>query len=373
MNARVVLALLAMVVCTPPVGAQSAPWREATPGFSWSFPGDHWSHPGYRTEWWYLTGQLRAPDGGEFGYQFTVFRVGLAAQPPALRSSWSAADLVMGHLAITDLTTGEHRFAEVLWRANGALGAFPGPSDTLLAWARAPAGQQGRWTLAWRDGGFSVSARDGAVGIGIDLHLTPTVPLTLQGPGGFSRKSERPGAASLYYSFTRLASAGTVHWGTRTMSVSGESWMDKEFGSNQLAPEQVGWDWFALRLDDGRDLMVYLLRDSTGATDHARATLSRAGQARHLEADELRVTPQGRWVSPRTGTAYPAGWRIEVPGESLVLDLVPDAEAQENVSLLVPGLFYWEGSVTVVSPTRQRVGRGYVELTGYGSGIRPAI
>jgi predicted secreted hydrolase len=356
-----------------PLAGQAPDWRMAEPEYAWQFPRDHWSHPGYKTEWWYFTGQLGTGEGQEFGYQFTFFRVGLAADSLELASTWNAHDLVMGHLAITDLQSGEHRFAEVLWRANGVLGGFPPVGDSLVAWSRGPAGEAARWTLAWRDGAFQVSTVDRRLGVGLDLRLTPTAPVTFQGPNGYSPKSEQAGTASLYYSLTRIATEGTLTWDGRPLVVRGESWMDKEFGSNQLAEEQVGWDWFALRLDGDRDVMVYLLRDATGAVNFARATLREGIRTRHIEGDAIRVTPRGRWTSSLTGAHYPAGWQIELAEEGLVLEVTPDAAAQENISRLVPNLFYWEGSVTVTDPDRRRVGRGYVELTGYGTGIRPAI
>lgn len=193
-----------------------------------------------------------------------------------------------------------------------------------------------------------------------------------QGPGGFSLKDPATGSASLYYSLTRLITEGTLTLDGRTWRVRGSSWMDKEFGSNQLGPDQVGWDWVSLRLDDGRDLMLYLLRDKAGRITHASATLiAPDGRARYLAPAAWRLTPEpSRWKSPRTGAEYPVAWTLEVPDARLRLTLTPDLLDQENVSRLVPGLHYWEGSVSATDPTGRRVGRGYIELTGYGNAIR---
>jgi predicted secreted hydrolase len=171
-----------------------------------------------------------------------------------------------------------------------------------------------------------------------------------------------------------LATTGTLEVDGERFRVAGESWMDKEFGSNQLGPEQVGWDWFSLRLDDGRDLMVYQLRNGAGEVDYARATVvGTAGAAQYLESDAFALEVTDHWTSPGTGTRYPAGWRLRVPGSALELTVVPEMARQENVSRLIPNLFYWEGSVRVLGPGGQVLGRGYVELTGYGKGARPAI
>jgi len=352
------------------------PWRSADPAFEWQFPRDHWAHPGYKTEWWYFTGQLvdAADSTKRFGYQFTFFRVGLAPDPPALNSAWAVADLVMGHAALTDLATGEHRFSELVYRANGLLGGFPAPGDSLVAWSRAPAGTDGRWTLRWDGTGYGFTAADDRVGIALSLETRPRKPIVLQGPNGYSLKGAESSAASSYYSFTRLATHGTVSIAGTTYTVVGESWMDKEFGSNQLTDDQVGWDWFSLRLDDGRDIMLYRLRARDGSTDFARATfVSPEGTARYVEGNEWIVTVLDSWRSPATGAVYPVRWRLEAPAEAVTLLVTADAPNQENTSRLIPDLFYWEGSVRVTDTSGQRAGVGYVELTGYGTAAPPAI
>jgi predicted secreted hydrolase len=195
-----------------------------------------------------------------------------------------------------------------------------------------------------------------------------------QGPNGFSRKGESPTAASLYYSFTRLATTGSVSVDGNEYSVSGESWMDKEFGSNQLADNQTGWDWFSLRLNDGRDLMLYILRDRTGGVDFARATvISADGTPRYLAAEDWQVESSATWRSPETDAEYPVRWRIFAPQDGISLLVTAEVQNQENVSQLIPDLFYWEGSVRVTDLSGQSLGRGYVELTGYGTAAPPAI
>lgn len=365
-----------LVAVLGPARLEAQGWRLAQPDFSWEFPRDHWSHEGYKTEWWYFTGQLEAEGdpSRRFGYQFTFFRVGVVPVPLALASTWSMTDLVMGHLAISDPVSGRHWFAEVVWRANGVLGGFGQAPDPRVAWSRGPTGTADTWELTWQDGGFAFRAADRRQGMALDLATVAQKPLVFQGPNGFSAKSAGNQSASLYYSQTRLATTGTVEVDGERFRVVGESWMDKEFGSNQLGDHQVGWDWFSLRLDDGRDLMVYQLRDSTGAVDYARATLvSPDGRPAYLEAEGFELAVTDHWTSPATRARYPSGWRLRVPGSGLELTLEPEMAAQENVSRLIPNLFYWEGSVRVLGPDGQFLGLGYVELTGYGKGARPAI
>ncbi|WP_277957555.1 lipocalin-like domain-containing protein [Anaeromyxobacter oryzisoli] len=346
-------------------------WIPADPAHRWSFPRDHHAHPGSRNEWWYFTGVVAARDdpGRRFGYQLTLFRVGLVPDPPALDSAWATGQAVMGHAAITDLATGAHVFSEVIWRAAGPLGGFGSGSDDdpVVAFARAPPGTPGRWTVALDGhGGFAIAMRDDARGIALDLALRPEKPIALQGPNGYSRKSAHPGYASLYCSLTRLATEGRVTAGGRTSPVAGTSWMDQEVGSSQLAPEQRGWDWWSLRLGDGRDLMLYVLRRADGGADWRNGTLvGPDGAVTVLEAGAWSAEATGRWRSPETGADYPSGWRVRVPGAGIDVTVTPMVKAAENVSRLVAGLSYWEGPVAVTAGGRA-AGEGYVELTGYG-------
>ncbi len=375
MRSRHLLALGALLAAGAAWGA-TAQWLLAAPGHRWEFPRDHSSHPGYRNEWWYFTGQLVA-DGEparRFGYQLTLFRVGLLPEKPPLDSAWASANMVMGHAALSDLAQGRHRFSEVLARETPFLGGFGLFPDPVLAWVRAPSGTEGRWTVRREGEGFALDMEDRAQGFALRLTARPSKPLVLEGPGGLSVKSAAPGHASLYYSATRLATAGTVEVDGRRFQVSGESWMDKEFGSSQLGPEQVGWDWFSLQLADGQDLMLYQLRRADGGVDFESATLiGRDGRPRYLARGEWSARATARWRSPATGAEYPAGWRVEVPGEGLALAVTPRLADQENQASLAGGLFYWEGAVVVAGADGRPAGQGYVELTGYGRENRPRL
>ncbi len=350
------------------------PWRTATPDYAWSFPRDHFAHEGYRSEWWYVTGHLRV--AGEvqprFGFQLTFFQVRLRNEPAdSTAPAWDDSRLVMGHAAITDLEEGRHVFSEVLRRAGGLVGGFGTPPDSVLAWSLAPAGTDDRWELAWTGGGFALRMADAVNGIGLALTATPEKPRVFQGPNGYSRKGD--GGASQYYSFTRLATTGRVTFGGRTVDVEGLGWMDREFSTSALGPTQIGWDWLALHLADGRDVMVYVLRDSTGAADVMFGTVvDRAGRPAWLSGDDLDVTASGAWTSPETGARYPTRWRLRIPSEALDVVVSPVVANAEDVSTRA-GLHYWEGPVTVTGAAGASIGRGYVELTGYGERNRPPL
>jgi predicted secreted hydrolase len=204
--------------------------------------------------------------------------------------------------------------------------------------------------------------------VGIDLALTSAKPPVLHGEAGLSRKGAEPGNASYYYSLTRMPAAGTITLDGNAIPVRGLAWMDREWSTSQLGAGQVGWDWFALHLDDGRELMLYRLRRRDGAIDPASSgTLVAAdGGARTLGPDAVEVTVLDHWTSPRDQARYPARWRVRVPGEALDLVVTPLLADQE----LILAVRYWEGAVRAEGTAGGRPlgGTGYVELVGYAGG-----
>ena len=372
------VALLAAVAAWPDPPAPLGPstWATAGPGHVWEFPRDHRAHPDYRIEWWYFTGHLETGESParRFAYQLTFFRIGVLPEPPDLDSAWNSSGLLMAHAALTDEQEGSHRFSELLVRSTPLLAGFGESPEEPLAWSRAPAGTAGRWSLHHDGTGFRFEMTDRAAGFGFALETTPLKPRVLQGPGGLSRKSEQPGAASLYYSFTRLATEGKLTVDGESHDVSGVSWMDHEISSSQLADHQVGWDWFSLQLDDGREVMLYRLRDSGGAVDFAKGTrVGVDGAPEYLEAADFSLESRSSWNSPASAIRYPSVWRIEIDGEAEPWVVVPLVAGQENVSRLPGGPTYWEGAVRVETVEGRRLGLGFVELTGYGEGNRPPV
>ena len=371
-----VACVLMTVAVVAGIGWAAHAWTPAQLGYVWSFPRDHWAREGYKTEWWYFTGHLRTVEEPvrRFGYQFTFFRIGVSQDAPRSGSAWAAKDIIMGHAALTDLDTGRHRFSELVVRAAPLLAGFGRHPDTRLAWSVGPPGTPEPWELRWNGNGFDLTMGDAGKSFGFNLSTRPLKPVVFQGPAGLSRKGEGATEASHYYSFTRMATTGTVHLEGKELEVNGVSWMDKEFGSNQLGKDKSGWDWFSLQLDDGREVMLYLLRSRDCKTDHAGATLvDAAGEVRYLEPGEWELNATGEWTSPKTGAAYPAGWTLRIPAAGIDATITPKLADQENRSVLIPNLYYWEGSVEIESMNGEHIGQGYVELTGYGENSRPPI
>jgi predicted secreted hydrolase len=329
------------------------------------FPRDHAAHPEFETEWWYVTGNLRDGRGRAYGFHWTVFRRGLHGARE--RSSAAAArDLYLGHFAVADAEGGrvleEERFARgALGLAGAELAA--GPEGELRVWVE-------DWELRGVEGlgdrqlpAFELRAREG--GVALDLRLEARKPLVLQGDGGLSRKGEGEGQASYYYSLPRLAVRGELTLDGEARTVSGEAWLDREWSTAVLGERQLGWDWFALQLSDGSELMVYTMRLAGGGIDRTShgAAIAADGSARKLGVEEFELEATGTWRSPRSGAEYPSGWTLRVPSEGLQLEVEPLLEDQE----LPLSIVYWEGAVEVRGNRDGEPisGVGFAELTGY--------
>ncbi len=336
------------------LSADAEGYAKALQPREFSFPADHGPHPDFRNEWWYVTGNLDGDDGRRFGYELTIFRFALAPKRPASQSQWRTNQVYIAHLAVTDADN--NRFFVAQRYARGALGLAGAEAQPFKVWIddwSIADEKPGRWRLAAGDSEFA-----------IDVSLSAQKAPVLNGVDGLSQKSSAPGNASYYYSITRLATEGHVRIDGREFGVSGLSWLDREWSTSALADDQVGWDWFALQLSDGSDLMFYGLRNTDGSRDvHSGGTFTGAdGAATHLERDDIEITMLDTWNSPEGGT-YPSRWRLRSPGLGLDVTVTPVMADQE----LFTTVRYWEGAVDVVGSRngRRLSGRGYVELTGY--------
>lgn len=353
--------LLPSLLAVLALGASNEEWARVVPGGDLTFPADHGAHPSTRTEWWYLTGNLTSAEGRRFGFQFTVFRRGLAPGPALEgQSPLRARQVLAGHLALTDVDADRTLFAERLRRTGSPL-ARAAEEDLAVV--------LDDWSLHRREGDrLELSAGDASTGIRLDLELRPRKPLVLHGDGGYSAKGEEPGNASIYTSWTRLETSGRLRLRGDEVTVGGEAWFDHEYGSTVLEPGTLGWDWFGLQLEDGRELMLFRLRRADGSRGPASAAtlVGTDGSLRTFGAEAFQVTDLGQWTSPHTAAVYPNRWRLTVPSEDLDLEVVPLVADCELTTAQSTGVAYWEGPVEVRGSVE---GRGYAELTGYAGSM----
>lgn len=330
--------------------------------YTFSFPRDHAAHDGYQSEWWYYTGHVRVKDGRRFGYELTFFRVGLRpgdVRPGAAQSRWRGSQLYPAHLALTD-ERGQ-QFVHYEKFAREALGAGSASTSALDV-------HVDTWSLR---GSSPFRMHAAAGGVGVDFMQTPQKAPAIHGHDGISRKAACASCASHYYSLTRLHTTGTLTYGGQKLAIDGLSWMDHEFGSDELQPNQAGWDWFAIQLDDGREVMLYRLRQKDGSVtpQSSGSLIERDGRVRYLPLDAFAIEASGAWKSPHTGGVYPNAWHVRLPSANLDLTIVPTLADQELANTS-SGVSYWEGAVDISDTASHRLlGVGYVELTGYAGAI----
>lgn len=344
-----------------------AGFKAALPGRAFSFPADHRVHPEYKTEWWYYNGQLQDAEGQGYGYQLTFFRVGLRPGPvPSRGSRWSLREVYLAHLAVTDVRRKKFSYAEKAGRGN--LGLAGAETGRYRVWIE-------NWSVAAAGEAQVLIAGDRS--LGLRLQVLPSGPPVIHGAEGISRKGPGIGQAAHYYSLTRMPTLGWITVQGREIKVQGLSWMDHEFGSNQLQPDQIGWDWFSLNLGNQAELMLYQIRRREGRVDpYSSGTMVVKNRGpQHLSREEVSIQVLKTWKSPRSQATYPAGWRIAIPRQDLILRVTPVLADQELLTLKSTRVIYWEGLVTVEGTHAGRpvTGQGYVELTGYDPRFAPRL
>ena len=321
------------------------------PGVALQFPRDHGSHPQFRSEWWYITGWLRAAGGEELGVQITFFR-NRPRVAEDVSSRFAPRQLLFAHAALADPASAGLLHDQRAARAGfGLAQSEEGRTEVAIE----------DWSLRQTGSGYeaNVAARD----FRYTLRFEARQALLLQGERGFSRKGPNPAQASYYYSLPHLAVTGSIVIGGHELQVSGEAWLDHEWSSEALAEEAAGWDWVGINLADGGALMVFRMRTRDGGSFWAGGALRGAnGRVRSFKPGEVQFATLARWRSPRTGTEYPVSVRVQAG--ALTLEIEPLMEDQELDARSSTGTIYWEGAVRA-KQGKTMVGRGYLELTGY--------
>ncbi len=321
---------------------------------AFEFPADYGSHPRFRTEWWYFTGNVATAAGRHFGFELTFFRYALAPERPASRSAWATNQIYMAHFAVTDVQNGRLIAAEHL--ARGALGLAGAQAAPFRVWVE-------NWEATGDDGAFRLRAASDRAKL--DLRLDPKTPPIPNGDHGLDRKGPEPGNASFYYSIPKLSVEGTLAVGGATDAVHGAAWMDREWSTSALDAAEAGWDWFALQLSDGRELMFYRIRrkDGTSSPFSGGSLIDSQGHRVRLGPGDVELEPLRYWTSRASGARYPVAWRLALPERKLELIVRPYVRDQE-LDLTVR---YWEGAIAVRGSAAGRPisGEGYLELAGY--------
>jgi predicted secreted hydrolase len=325
------------------LGSSGEGFARVQSGKALSFPADHGPHPAYRIEWWYVTANLTGEDGETYGAQFTLFRQ--AAAPPPQRDGWESQQFWMGHAAIT--SADEHLHAEKL--ARGGVGQAGAHAQPFSVWID-------DWRFASDGAAFSpLSLSVDTPSLGYDLRFVTDAPMVKQGDAGYSVKSDR-GQASYYVSQPFFSVEGALRFGERQVAVTGQGWMDREWSSQPLAPDQEGWDWFSLHLSSGAKVMLFRLRHTGGDHYFAGNWIEADGVSKPIPAAAIAMTPLE--TARVAGRDVPVRWRLSIEGRDLSVETTPLNPQSWNGT----GFPYWEGPITI---SGSESGVGYLEMTGY--------
>jgi len=358
MRSRAAACAALVLLVWPAVGQ----YKQAAPGYRYEFPRDHFNHEAFQTEWWYYTGNVTASDGHQFGFELTFFRQGVDHSVEAA-GTWDLRDIYLAHLALSDIESGTFYHSERINRAGpGIVGASESEKQI---W-------NGNWSVRWNGNQQQLDAIDSR--FSFSLRLTSEKAPVIHGENGISQKSAGAGHASHYISLTRLNTNGTIRLAGKEYAVSGLAWMDHEFFTQQLAPDQAGWDWVSVQLNDDTELMLYRMRKKDGSVDlfSSGTFVDAKGHTTHLRSSDFLMTPGGEiWKSPETGAAYPIEWTLAVPKLRLLLTAKTQLKSQELASRSRIAPHYWEGAmqfkgVREITPVD---GVGYLEMTGYDAAV----
>jgi len=359
------LILLPIFIALPATTAETGDYLAVTGPCDLEFPKDHGAHPGYRTEWWYYTGNLRSENGNQYGFQLTFFRSqisppGAEKKWPRPASAWRTSQVYLAHAAVTDIAGKQHLQAEDVARAAlGMAGVNQSAAQTKI--------HLKNWS-ARIDAGEHVLKAD-AADFSYALNFKPAKPVVLHGDRGYSLKGATPERASCYYSFTRLEGQGSISIAGHTVAVNGSAWMDHEFSTALLEPDITGWDWFSMQFSDATEIMVFLLRTEKGGLHPVSSGtyIDAGGKTRPITKAEIKMEVLETWRSKRSQARYPVRWRMQIAALSIDVKITSNLHNQEMRTTGSTGVTYWEGSVSIAGTKNKHPveGDGYVELTGY--------
>jgi predicted secreted hydrolase len=330
-------------------------YEDAVRGRALEFPRDHGAHPGFRIEWWYLTANLEDASGRDYGAQWTLFRT--AARPPGSEqgNAWQSGQIYMAHFALT--WPAGHRSWQRYARGgdHGGVSQAGARAEPFAAWLD-------DWSLASTETAWlPLAAQARQDDFALWLELDSDLPPVLQGDAGFSQKHPG-GGGSYYYSQPFLQARGEVEIAGKRIPVTGQAWLDREWSSQFLQADQVGWDWFAMHLESGEKLMLFRLRPREGETGGAYrhgVLINPEGLTRTLDAD--RIGLEAVTESRVAGRLLPTRWRVDLPEIGRRFRV----EALREDQWMDVDFPYWDGAVRVVGEGPQNRGRGYLEMTGY--------
>ncbi len=295
---------------------------------------EEWPPHDHVGEWWYVTGVLADQEERQYFYQFTVFH--------GYRLNMFEGYIL--HLAVTDVSGGRHWFFE----------DFSPPHDRVFGNQKEIVFKDSRIVMASSSGLVTAMEVRGEAGdFSFAFHLRPRKGAVWHGRNGIVTMGHEDQAAqrSFYYSYTDLETEGGLVINGASLPVKGGSWFDRQWG----VFTETGWDWFSLRLADGRDIMLF----SFPASGYGAGTIvAPDGRAVSVPSFRLQRLKSVEYSAP--DAVFSLGWRVvlDTGEEFRILPLMAD---QYNPAENTPP--YWEGVCSVLSMKGEVLGYCVTETT----------
>jgi predicted secreted hydrolase len=322
-----------------------------------------------------MTGWLGEAED-KMGFQVTFFR-SRTLHPESNPSRFAPRQLMFAHAALAFPGDGQLRHAEVAGRA-GPSSASATTSENASAIASFSTTNTALEISGWslrRTANDHYKVIIPTEQFRLELDAFSSLPPVLRGQDGYSSKGPSSQFASYYYSRPQLnVSAkvtlkkplGSRRGADQQLIVSGTAWFDHEWSSSLMMAGAVGWDWIGINLLDGSSLMAFRMRDAAGATLFSEWDWRQASDQIIEKRQDVSWQPLGQWRSLRSLTTYPEGFNLRVGDRTWNLKpLMSDQEVDAQNST---GGFYYEGAVELKEGSKL-LGRGYLELTGYGAPV----
>ncbi|OMH25765.1 lipocalin family protein [Motiliproteus sp. MSK22-1] len=292
-------------------------------------PADDAPHQNY-TEWWYYNGQLQGPDGHRYSFHYTLFVINALTVHTVI------------HASFVDHKTGKRFTHQSRTGGNASL-------DTKDRFDFSV----GDWIMQGGNGKDKIQAKTDEFYFSLDLQSTQ--PPVFQGGTGLLDFKEA--GKSYYYSRPRMSIEGYAGPVGKEQPVTGVAWFDHQWGDFRTTV--FGWEWFALQLDDGADVMIYQLYSGDQQPLLVSGTYTKNGATSVLDQADIRSKSVKSWKSPLSSISYPLEWVIEIPKENIEVSVKPLHQASEFDGRKTTYNLYWEGAVQV---TGSHGGKGFLEV-----------
>ncbi|MEZ6093207.1 MAG: lipocalin family protein [Pirellulaceae bacterium] len=314
------------------------------------------SQPNSQTEWWYYSGHLSGERGQRFGFEVVFFsrRPKVEKILGVVPLRWISKRFAFAHFAISNTSDGSFAYSHrrtVWWGSHANASKF---SVGLGKWSVEHNGDSHQLNVAMPD-------------CSLELQLSPSKAAVLHGQAGHYLRNMNQQAFHLSYS--RMKASGTLTQNGIQQTVSGNAWMDREFGVCNFDRDLLGWDWFAIQLDDNRELMLYRVFDENGNFNGHQILelIDTNGKVKEFKAADFKLQVLDSWTSNKTKTQYPNRWRLTIPELDISLSVKPMLPHQELDTRGSTSIIYWEGDCEVTGSESGKAisGNAFVELVGY--------